>query len=169
MTVVYAEVEPTRTQIDALEGPAIIEFGAPWCGYCNAVQPLLAAALGSFPSSAHLKIDDGKGRPLGRSFRVTLWPMLIFLKDGKKSRVWSSTNWVARLFYELVELNRVAGFKLHDGLSLIQAGLDRFNTLHLLHGHTHGVGADPSIHPEDGDVDLPKLSAGGWRRNQCRE
>ena len=84
MTSVYAQVEPARTQIDALEGPAVIEFGAPWCGYCDAAQPLLAAALANFPSIAHVKIEDGKGRPLGRSFRVTLWPTLIFLKDGKE-------------------------------------------------------------------------------------
>ena len=26
----------------------------------------------------------GSGRPLGRSFRVKLWPTLIFLNDGKE-------------------------------------------------------------------------------------
>jgi thioredoxin 1 len=30
----------------------------------------------------HLKVEDGPGRPLGRSFRVRLWPNLVFLKDG---------------------------------------------------------------------------------------
>src|SRR5688572_18250893 len=84
MTGVYAKVEPARTQIDALQGSAVIEFGAPWCGHCGAAQPLLAAALADYPSIAHIKIEDGKGRPLGRSFRVTLWPTLIFLKDGKE-------------------------------------------------------------------------------------
>jgi thioredoxin 1 len=84
ITSVYAEVEPARAQIDTLEGPAVIEFGAPWCGYCSAAQQLLAAALANSPSVTHLKIEDGKGRPLGRSFRVTLWPTLIFLKDGKE-------------------------------------------------------------------------------------
>jgi thioredoxin 1 len=84
ITSVYAEVEPARAEIDALEGPAVIEFGAPWCGYCSAAQPLIAAAFANYPSIAHLKIEDGKGRPLGRSFRVTLWPTLIFLNDGKE-------------------------------------------------------------------------------------
>ena len=84
MTTAYAETEPSRNQIDALEGPAVIEFGAPWCGYCNAAQPLLASALTDHPQITHIKIEDGKGRPLGRSFRVTLWPTLIFLKNGKE-------------------------------------------------------------------------------------
>jgi thioredoxin 1 len=84
MTSSYKQVEPTRAQIEELQGPAVIEFGAPWCGYCNAAQPLLAAAFAKYPAVDHLKIEDGKGRPLGRSFRVTLWPTLIFLKDGKE-------------------------------------------------------------------------------------
>ena len=84
MTSVYAQVEPSRTQISALKGSAVIEFGAPWCGYCSAAQPLLASALTDHPLVTHIKIEDGKGRPLGRSFRVTLWPTLVFLKDGKE-------------------------------------------------------------------------------------
>ena len=32
----------------------------------------------------HIKIEDGKGRALGRSFRVTLWPTLIFMKNGRE-------------------------------------------------------------------------------------
>jgi thioredoxin 1 len=42
----------------------------------------LAALLKEFPAVRHIKIEDGKGRPLGRSFRVKLWPSLIFLRDG---------------------------------------------------------------------------------------
>jgi thioredoxin-like negative regulator of GroEL len=29
-------------------------------------------------------VEDGKGQPLGRSFRVKLWPTLIFLQDGRE-------------------------------------------------------------------------------------
>ncbi|HEY8049330.1 MAG TPA: thioredoxin family protein, partial [Ramlibacter sp.] len=32
----------------------------------------------------HLKIEDGPGRKLGRSFGVKLWPTLVFLKDGRE-------------------------------------------------------------------------------------
>ena len=84
MSRVYAKVEPQRGAIDALHGPAVIEFGAPWCGYCGAAQPLLIAALADYPLIPHIKVEDGKGRPLGRSFRVTLWPTLVFLNNGKE-------------------------------------------------------------------------------------
>ena len=43
----------------------------------------MAALLQQHPDVQHIKIEDGKGRPLGRSFRVKLWPTLVFLRDGQ--------------------------------------------------------------------------------------
>ncbi|HEX6704514.1 MAG TPA: thioredoxin family protein [Albitalea sp.] len=84
MNIAYTPNEPTRAEIDALSGPTLIEFGAPWCGYCIAAQRPLAAALAHRPGLRHLKIEDGRGRPLGRSFRIKLWPTLVFLHDGRE-------------------------------------------------------------------------------------
>jgi len=74
--------EPTRAEIDTLTGPTLLEFGARWCGYCQAAQPLIAEVTRQHPAVRHLKIEDGKGRPLGRSFRVKLWPTLIYFEGG---------------------------------------------------------------------------------------
>jgi thioredoxin 1 len=84
MNETYAMNEPARAEVDALPGPAMIEFGSPWCGHCRAAQPLLAAALAAHPQVRHLKIADGPGRPLGRSFRVKLWPALGFVQGGRE-------------------------------------------------------------------------------------
>ena len=80
----YATVEPSRAEIDALAGPTLVEFGTSWCGFCKAAQPLLAEALADAPSLRHLKVEDGSGRPLGRSFKVKLWPTLVFMRDGQE-------------------------------------------------------------------------------------
>lgn len=85
MNTTYAAFEPERADIDKLAGPTVIEFGAPWCGFCQSAQPLLESAFADYPDIRHIKVEDGKGRPLGRSFRVTLWPTLIFLRDGKEA------------------------------------------------------------------------------------
>lgn len=74
--------EPPRAEIDAMRGVALLEFGASWCPHCIAAQAPIAAALATRADVAHLRIEDGPGRPLGRSFRVTLWPTLIVLRDG---------------------------------------------------------------------------------------
>jgi thioredoxin 1 len=80
----YADTEPGRADLAALSGPMLIEFGSPWCGHCQAAQPLLAETLGEHPRVRHFKIADGKGKPLGRSFGVKLWPTLVFLRDGNE-------------------------------------------------------------------------------------
>ncbi|HET7795182.1 MAG TPA: thioredoxin family protein [Rhizobacter sp.] len=80
----YATTAPSRSDIDALAGAAVLEFGTGWCGYCRAAQPLVEAALAQQPAVQHLKVEDGSGRPLGRSFGVKLWPTLVFLRDGRE-------------------------------------------------------------------------------------
>jgi thioredoxin 1 len=79
----YSEREPTRTEIDADPGPLVVEFGAPWCGYCQGAQPAIAETMARYPDVKHVKIYDGRGKPLGRSFRVKLWPTLVLMREGK--------------------------------------------------------------------------------------
>src|SRR5512141_777825 len=85
MNEAYAAIEPARAEIDTLVGPTVLEFGSPSCGYCRAVQPLLASALADHPHVRHIKIADASGRPLGRSFKVKLWPTLVFLRNGRET------------------------------------------------------------------------------------
>lgn len=75
--------EPTRDEIDAMPGPVVLEFGATWCGHCIALRPHIDAHLARFANFKHIAVEDGKGRPLGRSFRVKLWPTLVFLHNGQ--------------------------------------------------------------------------------------
>jgi len=82
----YATTAPTRDEIDSLTGATVLEFGTDWCGYCRGAQPLIADAFARHAAQhenvSHIKVEDGPRRPLGRSFRVKLWPTLVFLRDG---------------------------------------------------------------------------------------
>ena len=78
----YLELGPTREEIDATRGLVLLDFGENWCGHCQAARPLIDAALATRGDILHIKVLDGRGKPLGRSFRVKLWPTLIVLKDG---------------------------------------------------------------------------------------
>jgi len=73
---------PTRDEIDRIAGPIVLQFGASWCPHCLAIQSHLAESLAKHPQVQHLSIEDGQGKPLGRSFRVKLWPTLVFMRDG---------------------------------------------------------------------------------------
>ena len=84
MTDVYTEAAPTRDQIDDLPGAVVLNFGTNWCGYCNAARPVISAAFAAHGDVRHIKVEDGPGRRLGRSFGVKLWPTLVFLRDGKE-------------------------------------------------------------------------------------
>lgn len=75
--------EPTRDEVDQMAGPVVLEFGASWCPHCEAIQLTMAELRSRYPSIRYISVEDGKGRRLGRSFRVKLWPTLIFLRDGQ--------------------------------------------------------------------------------------
>jgi len=80
----YQEAAPDRAEIDALPGSVLIEFGVDWCPHCQGAQPFIEAALRAPPDLRHIKVEDGPGRRLGRTFRVKLWPTLILMRDGQE-------------------------------------------------------------------------------------
>ena len=75
---------PSLADVQAWQGLTLLEFGTDWCGHCRAAQPLIAQALSLQPLWQHCKVEDGPGRPLGRSYRVKLWPTLVVLRDGQE-------------------------------------------------------------------------------------
>jgi thioredoxin 1 len=83
----YSSDEPARAEVDSMAGATVLEFGANWCGICRSAQRAIGEALAANAARAslrHLKIEDGPGRPLGRSFGIKLWPTLVMLQDGRE-------------------------------------------------------------------------------------
>jgi thioredoxin 1 len=76
--------EPTRAEVDELPGVTVLEFGATWCSICQGARPLIDSVLAAHPGVRHLRVEDGPGQPLGRSFRVKLWPTLVFVRAGSE-------------------------------------------------------------------------------------
>ena len=73
---------PTREQLNQRSGLVLVEFGTAWCGHCTAAASGVKALLAQHPEVEHVKVEDGPGRPLGRSFRVKLWPNFVLMLDG---------------------------------------------------------------------------------------
>lgn len=80
----YAEEPLTVAQTAELTGNVLLEFGTPWCGHCQAARNAIQEAVAEHPSLHHIKIYDGKGKRLGRSFNVKRWPTLILLHNGQE-------------------------------------------------------------------------------------
>ena len=80
----YEKDAPTLEQVYGLMGDTILEFGTPWCGFCQAAQPAVQEVLTEHSEIFHIKVYDGKGKRLGRVFSVKLWPTFILLHNGKE-------------------------------------------------------------------------------------
>lgn len=78
----FVAQEPARADVDAMPGEVLLEFGAPWCGHCIAAAPIAEQLLTTHDDVRHLRIEDGRGRRLGRSFGIKLWPTFVLLRDG---------------------------------------------------------------------------------------
>lgn len=84
-TATFTPETLTRADVDTTQGPLVLEFGTNWCGWCRGAQPHIEAAFAKTAADIpHVKVEDGPGRRLGRSFGVKLWPTLVFLKDGQE-------------------------------------------------------------------------------------
>lgn len=85
LTPYLSETEaPAHADVDALPGLILLEFGTGWCGHCRVAQPVVTEALAQQAQWRHVKVEDGPGRALGRSYRVKLWPTLVLLRDGQE-------------------------------------------------------------------------------------
>lgn len=80
----YTNNPPLADTIHMLPGMALLDFGTDWCGHCMAARSTVDAWLGDHPAIDHLRIEDARGRVLGRTFRVKLWPTLVLLRDGNE-------------------------------------------------------------------------------------
>jgi thioredoxin 1 len=80
----YLHPGPTRDEIDSSSGLVVLEFGTDWCGYCQPAERIVAEALAAFTDVEHVKVEDGPGRRLGRSFGIKLWPTIVMLQRGEE-------------------------------------------------------------------------------------
>lgn len=78
----YQSQAPDPAEVEAMAGLVLLDFGTDWCGHCIAAREPVAAWLGGRDGVAHLRVEDGPGRRLGRAYRVKLWPTLVLLRDG---------------------------------------------------------------------------------------
>ena len=80
----YQHQAPDPTVVEAMAGLVLLDFGTDWCGHCIDARTPVEAWLAGHDDIDHLRVEDGRGRVLGRAYRVKLWPTLVLLRDGRE-------------------------------------------------------------------------------------
>lgn len=80
----YQTQAPDPAAIEAMTSLVLLDFGTGWCGHCIAARAPVQAWLDDHDGVDHLRVEDGRGRPLGRAYRVKLWPTLVLLRNGRE-------------------------------------------------------------------------------------
>jgi len=81
LNVITADQFPAATAA----GAVLVEFGAPWCGPCRTLEPLVVQVgeeLGE--RLAVLKVDVDASQDLAADLGVMSVPTLMLFKDGRK-------------------------------------------------------------------------------------
>ncbi|WP_421681871.1 thioredoxin family protein [Stutzerimonas urumqiensis] len=84
MADIYKPETLSSEEVDSLDGVTALDFGTNWCGHCRAAEPYIERALAEYPQIRHIRIEDGKGRRLGRRYKVKLWPTVVLVRLGQE-------------------------------------------------------------------------------------
>lgn len=64
------------------KGAAVVAFGAPWCGYCRRLEPVMAKAAAEEETLPFYGINIDEDKELAERFRIDTVPTVIYFKDG---------------------------------------------------------------------------------------
>ena len=65
-------------------GNTVVAFGAPWCGYCRKLEPVMAKAADEEESVRFYGMNIDMDKELAARFQIDTVPTVMFFKDGEK-------------------------------------------------------------------------------------
>jgi thioredoxin 1 len=73
-----------KTQVLAAERPVLVEFGAPWCGPCKMLEPVLAEMAEAYAEQVDFyTVNVDENPQLVMEFGVMGVPTVILFKNGE--------------------------------------------------------------------------------------
>ncbi len=82
-----AAIDMDKMQFDQMVGsgrPVLVDFWAPWCGYCRRIGPAYEKIAETYGNEITVaKVDVDKETALAELERIEVLPTLVFYRDGK--------------------------------------------------------------------------------------
>jgi len=85
--IIEVDINNFSSVVEASEQLVLIDFWAPWCAPCKALNPIISELADKFAGNVKVaKVNIDEARELGQQFGVRGIPALFLFKDGKMTQ-----------------------------------------------------------------------------------
>lgn len=75
--------EEFNNLVEHIEGIAVVDFFATWCGPCKMLAPVFDSLSEELTDVDFVKVDIDQSLELAQKFGITTVPTMMIFKDGK--------------------------------------------------------------------------------------
>lgn len=84
MSIINVTKDNFKGEVEAAGKPVLVDFWAPWCGYCKRIMPVVDAVAESYADKLVVgKLNVDENEELEDRFEVMTIPTLLLFKNGK--------------------------------------------------------------------------------------
>ena len=80
----YVELTVSNFNDVTNEGVALVDFGAPWCGPCRMIAPVIEELAAEFEGKAAIcKVNTDEEQDIAVKYGIRSIPTILFFKNGE--------------------------------------------------------------------------------------